>query len=198
MPGRFIVFEGGEGAGKTTVSRLVADRLAAQGVAHINVREPGGTPAGEQLRQLLHGDLSPWGEVFAFLLARAEHVDRVIRPALEDGKLVLCDRFTMSTLAYQGYARGLDLDILRQADAAATGGLAPDLTVFIDVPPDIGLKRKLGEGDTVRTGKEGIAFHHKVYEGYKTLVAEAAEAAVTVDGTQVLDAVAEDVWAVIR
>jgi dTMP kinase len=197
LPGRFIVFEGGEGAGKTTVSNLIAERMAAEGIAHIHVREPGGTPAGEQLRQLLHGDLSLWGEAFAFLLARAEHVDRVIRPALAEGKTVLCDRFSMSTFAYQGHARGLDLDALRSANDAATGGLTPDLTVFIDVPPEIGLHRKLGEGDTVRTGKEGIEFHRKVYAGYKVLVAEAGPAAVAIDGTQPLETVVEQAWSAL-
>jgi len=193
-----VVFEGGEGAGKTTVSTRIAQRMAAAGTPHIHVREPGGTPAGEQLRLLLHGDLSPWGEAFAFLLARAEHVDRVIRPALAEGKSVLCDRFSMSTLAYQGYARGLDPETLRGADEAATGGLTPDLTIFLDLPPEAGLKRKLGEGDAVRTGKEGLEFHRKVYAGYKALVAEAGPAAVTIDGSQPLDAVVDQAWDALK
>jgi dTMP kinase len=194
-PARFVVFEGGEGAGKTAVSRRIAERMTAAGTPHIHIREPGGTPVGEQIRQLLHGDLSLWGEAFAFLLARAEHVDRVISPALAEGKTVLCDRFSMSTLAYQGYARGLDLETLRRADAAATGGLTPGLTIFIDIPPEAGLRRKLGEGATLRTGKEGLEFHRKVHAGYKALVAEAGPAAITIDGTQPLDAVVEEAWA---
>ena len=196
--GRFVVFEGGEGAGKTTVCGRIAEAMAREGIAYIHVREPGGTPAGEQLRRLLHGDLTPWGEAFAFLLARAEHVERVIRPALDEGKTVLCDRFSMSTFAYQGHARGLDLAVLKTANAAATGGLTPDMTILIDVPPEVGLSRKQGEGVTVRTGHEGIEFHRKVYAGYRALVAEAGLAAVVIDGTQPLESVVAEAWAAVR
>ena len=134
--GRFIVLEGGEGAGKSTLLASLASRFAEAGVHAVTAREPGGTAAGERIRDLLHEALTPWAEAFAFLAARAELVERVIRPALEDGAVVICDRFGASTLAYQGYGRGLDLATLRAAHAAATGGLEPDLTIYLDVDPE--------------------------------------------------------------
>jgi dTMP kinase len=170
---RFIVFEGGEGAGKSTLIGLVAPRLRDAGRAVVTVREPGGTPAGETIRQLLELDLAPWAEAYAFLAARAQLVHEVILPALDRGATVVCDRFEASTFAYQGYARGLDLDALRRANAAATGGLQPDLTVWLDVEPEEGLRRKRGEADPIRTGLESLDFHRRVHEGYAELMAAA-------------------------
>lgn len=164
--GRFIVFEGGEGSGKSTVARAVAERLQAEGRTVVLTREPGGTPAGEQIRALLHEPLSPWAELFAFLAARAELVERVIRPALARGEIVICDRFAPSTFAYQVHARGLDAVVVRTANRAATGGLEPDLVVYLDLDPAAGLARKQGEGAAIATGLEGLAFHRKVREGY--------------------------------
>jgi len=164
--GRFIVFEGGEGSGKSTVARAVAERLQAEGRTVVLTREPGGTPAGEQIRALLHEPLSPWAELFAFLAARAELVERVIRPALGRGEIVICDRFAPSTFAYQVHARGLDAVVVRTANRAATGGLEPDLVVYLDLDPAAGLARKQGEGAAIATGLEGLAFHRKVREGY--------------------------------
>lgn len=164
--GRFIVFEGGEGSGKSTAARAVAERLQAEGRTVVLTREPGGTPAGEQIRALLHEPLSPWAELFAFLAARAELVERVIRPALARGEIVICDRFAPSTFAYQVHARGLDAVVVRTANRAATGGLEPDLVVYLDLDPAAGLARKQGEGATIATGLEGLAFHRKVREGY--------------------------------
>jgi dTMP kinase len=164
--GRFIVFEGGEGSGKSTVARAVAERLQAEGRTVVLTREPGGTPAGEQIRALLHEPLSPWAELFAFLAARAELVERVIRPALARGDIVICDRFAPSTFAYQVHARGLDAVVVRTANRAATGGLEPDLVVYLDLDPAAGLARKQGEGAAIATGLEGLAFHRKVREGY--------------------------------
>ncbi|MEX0784003.1 MAG: dTMP kinase [Dehalococcoidia bacterium] len=173
MTGRFIVFEGGEGAGKSTLISLVAPRLRQSGDEVVTVREPGGTEAGELVRQLLHLDLAPWAEAFAFLAARAQVVEEVIRPALDRGAIVLCDRFEASTFAYQGHARGLDLAALRAANAAATGGLEPDLTAWLDLDPKVGLARKHGEAEAIRTGRESLAFHRKVREGYGMLMSEA-------------------------
>lgn len=174
MTGRFIVFEGGEGAGKSTLIALLAPRLRAGGAEVVTVREPGGTAAGEQVRALLHTPLTPWAEAFAFLAARAQVVHEVIGPALDRGAIVLCDRFEASTFAYQGHARGLDLATLRAANAAATGGLTPDLTVWLDLDPEAGLARKDGEAEAIRTGLESLDFHRKVRAGYAALMAEAA------------------------
>lgn len=164
--GRFIVFEGGEGSGKSTAAAAVAARLEAAGRRVVLTREPGGTPAGEAIRALLHQRLSPWAELFAFLAARAELVSTVIRPALEGGATVICDRFAPSTFAYQVHARGLDPVVVRTANRAATGGLEPDLVVYLDLDPAAGLARKAGEGAAIATGQEGLEFHRKVREGY--------------------------------
>ncbi len=173
MSGRFIVFEGGEGAGKTTVAAAVGRRLAHMGNEVVLTREPGGTPAGERVRALLHENLVPWGEAFAFLVARAQIVHELIQPALDRGAIVLCDRFAASTFAYQGYARGLDLATLRAANAAVTGGLEPELIIWLDLDPAVGLARKLGEAESIRTGLESVAFHERVREGYRRLMDEA-------------------------
>ncbi|MGH2609110.1 MAG: dTMP kinase [Tepidiformaceae bacterium] len=173
LTGRFIVFEGGEGAGKSTLISLLAPRLRESGAEVLTVREPGGTEVGEQVRELLHLPLTPWAEAFAFLAARAQVVDEVIRPALERGAVVLCDRFEASTFAYQGHARGLDLATLRAANAAATGGLQPDLTIWLDLDPEAGLARKHGEAEAIRTGLESLEFHRLVRVGYAALMAEA-------------------------
>lgn len=170
---RFIVFEGGEGAGKSTLIGLLAPRLRASGAEVVTVREPGGTPAGEQIRELLQTPLTPWAEAFAFLVARAQLVHEVIRPTLERGAVVLCDRFEASTFAYQGHARGLDLAILQAANAAATGGLHPDLSVWLDLDAEAGLARKHGEAEAIRTGLESLDFHRKVRAGYAALMADA-------------------------
>ncbi len=164
--GRFVVFEGGEGSGKSTASLAVVHRLQAEGIPVLHTREPGGTPAGELVRGLLHQPLVPWAELFAFLVARAQLVATVIRPALERGQTVICDRFAPSTFAYQVHARGLDPVVVRTANAAATGGLEPDLVVYLDIAPEAGLRRKHGEPEAIQTGLQGIEFHRKVREGY--------------------------------
>ncbi len=196
--GRFIVFEGGEGAGKSLLAARLARRLETAGVHTIEVREPGGTPAGEQARELLAQSLTPWGEAFAFLLARSELVARVIGPALASGATVLCDRFRASTVAYQGYGRGLDLKRLAEANATATQGLVPDLTIYLDLPPEVGLKRKQGERDGPATGREGLAFHERVREGYRQQLAQAPEGTwVEIDATQAPEAVEAEAWGAV-
>lgn len=196
--GRFIVFEGGDGSGKSTVAAAVARRLEAAGRDVVLTREPGGTKAGEQVRALLHDHLAPWAEAFAFLVARAQLVAEVVRPALDRGAIVVCDRFSSSMYAYQGYGRGLDMATLRAADAAATGGLAPDLTVYLDVDPAVGLARKQGEDEAIRTGLETLAFHGRVREGYLALMASAPPGTwVKVDASLSREAVEAAAWAAV-
>lgn len=161
------MFEGGEGLGKSTAAAAVAERLRASGHEVVLTREPGGTRAGELVRALLHEDLAPWAEAFAFLVARAQIVSEVIRPALQRGALVICDRYEASFFAYQGFARGLDFDKLVQSNAAATAGLSPGLTVWLDIDPAIGLARKHGEEEAIRTGLEAVEFHTRVRESYR-------------------------------
>jgi dTMP kinase len=198
MQPRFIVFEGGEGSGKSTASAAIAERLRAAGREVIHTREPGGTRAGELVRGLLHEDLTPWAELFAFLTARAQLVAEVIRPALERGATVICDRFAPSTFAYQVHARSLDGDVVRAANHAATGGLTPDLVVYLDIDPDAGLRRKHGETEAIRTGLEGLAFHQKVREGYLAQAAADPDRWLVIDATLAPGDVAERVWQALQ
>ena len=198
MAGRFIVLEGGEGTGKSTLAAALGRRLVANGTDVELTREPGGTSVGELVRGLLHEELVPWAETFAFLTARAQLVTTVIRPALERGSTVICDRFAASTFAYQGYARGLDLALLRTANAIATGGLEPGLTLFLDLDPAVGLARKGGEAEAIRTGLEALAFHERVRAGYRALAAEAANGTwVTLDASLPPAEVEASAWAAL-
>lgn len=173
--GRFIVLEGGEGAGKSTQATLLSAWLDSLGVPHVVTREPGGTPVGEAVRSvvLTRTDLEmpAESELFLYLASRAAFVRDVVRPALEAGRTVLADRFDLSTLAYQGYGRGLDLDDVRRAIALATGGLRPDLYVYLDMPVNEGVDRqKRGGMEPDRIEREGISFLQRVRDGYLELV----------------------------
>lgn len=190
----FVVLEGGEGAGKSTLAAGLRERLEARGMRVTVTREPGGTQAGERVRAILHGELTPWAETFAFLLARAQLVAEVIHPALARGELVICDRYTPSTLAYQGYGRGLDLGELRRLNALATGGLEPDVVLLLDLDPRVGLARKRGESESLRTGAEDVAFHARVREGYRTLAAAESGRWLVVDAGQHPEKVLEAAW----
>lgn len=143
----FITFEGPEGAGKSTQIAYLAESLREMGREVVTTREPGGVPAAEEIRDLvLHGNLCPETEALLFLAARAEHARVVLRPALERGAVILCDRFNDSTLAYQGYGLGLDLETLRSLCGFASTGLVPDLTLLLDLPPEVGLRRRMPSG----------------------------------------------------
>tara|TARA_R110000782_G_scaffold13999_25_gene41889 strand:- start:4930 stop:5541 length:612 start_codon:yes stop_codon:yes gene_type:complete len=195
--GRFISFEGGEGSGKSTQLRRLAARLSAQDVIVITTREPGGTPGAEDIRQLLvEGEPGRWdGRVEALLVnaARADHVARLIRPALAEGKWVLCDRYVHSTLAYQGAARGLDDAELRQLHAFATGDLWPDLTIVLDVDPTLGLARAAGRaGGEARFEGEPPAFHKAVRDRFLSF----SDVAV-VPSDAPIDDVTDAVWSVV-
>jgi len=195
--GRFISFEGGEGSGKSTQLRRLAARLSAQDVTVITTREPGGTPGAEDIRSLLvEGEPGRWdGRVEALLVnaARADHVARLIRPALAEGKWVLCDRYVHSTLAYQGAARGLDEAELRRLHAFATGDLWPDLTIVLDIDPALGLARAAGRaGGEARFEGEPPAFHKAVRERFLSF----PDVAVIPSDAPV-DDVTDRVWAAV-
>jgi dTMP kinase len=197
--GRFVVFEGCEGSGKSTAAAAVVERLRSAGVDVLHTREPGGTAAGEQVRALLHLPLAPWAELFAYLVARAQLVSEVIQPALDRGATVICDRFSPSTIAYQAHARGLDEAQVHAADAIARSGLEPDLVVYLDIDPAIGLARKHDEAEAIRTGLEGLEFHRRVRESYLAQAAAAPPGRwLVIDASQPPAAVAEAAWAVVR
>jgi dTMP kinase len=172
--GFFITFEGPEGGGKSTQIHNLAASLADQGYSVWTTREPGGTRVGEMIRPMVLGrdqpPMTPWTEALLFTAARAQHVDEVIRPRLERGEIVLCDRYVDSTLAYQGYGRGLDLETLRQLQAQATGGLVPDLTILLNLPVEAGLAR-IPRTNQDRLDREAASFHQRVRDGYRTLAA---------------------------
>jgi dTMP kinase len=159
-----ITFEGTEGCGKSTLIQNLSRELTALGIEHIVTREPGGSAVAESIRSiLLHQEMKPLTELFLYEAARAEHFEATVLPALNDGKWVLCDRFTDSTLAYQGFARGLDLAVIEKLNAMATGKRKPDLTFFLDLPVEQGLQRA---SDPNRFERAGIAFQKKVRKGF--------------------------------
>jgi dTMP kinase len=163
--GRFLVLEGGEGVGKTTQWRRLADALRERGHDVLAVREPGGTPAGDVIRTLLldpASSLAPTAEALLFAASRAQLITEVVAPALADGRTVLVDRFLLSTYAYQGAGRGLSIDALRQVNAVATAGLVPDLTLLLTLPLDVALARAGARGDRDRMEQEDLAFHERV------------------------------------
>ena len=195
----FITFEGIEGCGKTTQLRLLADRLGAQAVV---TREPGGTPIGRAVRDILldpqNRALTPTAELLLYFADRAQNVDEVVRPALAAGRVVLCDRHVESSLAYQGYGRGLDLAAIRGLAALATGGLRPDVIVLVDVPVEVGLGRVGRRGPQDRLEAEVREFHDRVRAGYASLRAEEPSRWLGLDGTADPDAVFEALWSGLR
>lgn len=199
--GRFLVLEGGEGAGKTTQAQLLCEWLEAKGLPVLLTRDPGGTEAGEVIRRLILGGgpgvVLPRAEVLLYLASRAQLVDAVIRPALEDGQAVISDRFVLSTLAYQGGGRGFDRGDLSVLNRFASGGLEPDLTILLDVPVEVGLvrTRARGGGGLDRIEREELAFHRRVRETYLSLVRNGPGPIVVVNAGQDEQAVATAVRA---
>lgn len=173
-PGRFIVFEGPEGAGKSTQIARLAARLRAGGHDPLVTREPGGTPAGDRIRAvLLDPDLrvDAATEFLLYAAARAQHVSEVIGPALAEGRIVLSDRFAAASVAYQGYGRGLDLEWIHDVNARVTVGLRPDLVVLLDLEPSVGLTRVAARGRPDRLEVAELAFHLRVRDGFTALAA---------------------------
>ena len=194
----FITFEGPEGSGKTTQIQQLYTYLREQGYPVVLTREPGGTSIGDQIRAILHDprntDMRPEAEILLYSASRAQLVAQVIRPALARGDIVLCDRYADSTLAYQGYGHGLDLDLLRRITAFATGGLIPDLTIYLDVPVEEGLRRKqaayrAGTAEWNRMDAQTVEFHRRVREGYLRMAAAEPERWHIIDATAPPEAV---------
>ena len=180
----FITFEGGEGCGKSLQSRVLYRKLTQLAIPAILIHEPGGTPLGERVRSLLkqacETPMSPLTELLLFNASRSQLVAEVIQPALKGGKVILCDRFADSTIAYQSYGRGLDLDTVKEVNRIACQGLKPDLTFLLDVVPELGLSRKM-KGFSDRFEKENLAFHQKVREGFLKIASEDPQRWVVID-----------------
>lgn len=200
--GRFVTLEGPEGAGKSSQLRLLAEWLRSQGADPVVTREPGGTPMGDRIREAMFGaqdhGILPLTEAFLMNAARAQHVAEVIRPSLEAGRLVLCDRYADATLAYQGYGHGLDLGVLRQLIGIATGGLTPDLTVYLDVPIEVGLARRFSGGELNHLDRMEVAFHERVVSGYHELIRQDPRRWKTVDANRSIDDVQQALRELVR
>lgn len=199
----FITFEGPDGSGKSTQIKLLTTYLQNKGWSVITTREPGGTPIGDQIRACLHDvnntAMTPSAELLLYSASRAQLVGELIRPALAQGQIVLCDRYADSTLAYQGHGRGLDLASLHQITHFATGGLQPDLTLLLDLDVEAGLARRQSGGEEMnRLDREAVAFHQRVRQGYFQLVQADPQRWVVIDADRPVEAVQVEIRELVR
>ena len=195
----FIVFEGGDGSGKSTQVRSLLRRMRRRGIKVMQTHEPGGTPLGQSLRRLLKsGDpMTPTSELMLFEAARAQLVQDVIRPFLAQGGVVIADRFTSSTLTYQGYGRGLDRELIERLNREATGGLEPDLTVLLDLPVEAALARKNG-GRADNFDDAPVDFHRRIRRGYSALAAADPEGWLVLDGQRPAEELGREIWSKVQ
>lgn len=208
MRGKFITFEGPEGSGKSTQIRLLAEQLKTYGIEVMCTREPGGTATGEAIRNMLQHDavneaLGDRAELLLFTASRAQLMNRVIVPALEKGTWVLCDRFVDSTMAYQGFARGMDIETLDRINEFAIYGQKPDLTILLDLDIERGFERMNdryadGGGSADRFERETRDFHRRVRDGYHLLAAREPERFRTVSSDRPIEAVSDEIWNIVR
>ena len=195
----FIVFEGGDGSGKSTQARSLLRRMRRRGVKVLRTHEPGGTPLGQYLRRLLKsGDaMTPMSELMLFEAARSQLVDTVIKPFLDQGGVVIADRFTSSTMAYQGYGRGLDRELIERLNREAAGGLEPDLTVLLDLPVETALARK-GKGNEDNFDSAPVDFHRKIRRGYTALAAADPGGWLVLDGQRPPEDLGREIWVKVQ
>jgi dTMP kinase len=203
--GRFVSFEGGEGAGKSTQIKILADRLEAEGKRVIVTREPGGSPGAEIIRHVVLSGmgklLGPEAETLLFAAARDDHVHAVIAPALEQGIWVLCDRFSDSTRAYQGRLGQVSPELLNAMERVTIGRLKPDLTVILDIPVSIGMRRaaaRRGNDVPDRFEAEGIAFHQGLRDAFRQIAADEPQRCVLIDANADSKIVSNNIWGVLR
>ena len=200
--GKFITFEGCDGCGKSTQLRLLSEYLTKNNVPHIFTREPGGGKISEAIREILlsgkNMEMTDECEALLYAASRVQHLSDRVEPALSEGKLVICDRYVDSSLAYQAYARGLGLDFITKINAYALSNYLPDVTIFIDLTPEAAFLRKHGADQNDRLEKAGMEFHKRVYEGYKAVAAAEPDRVICVDGTQTPDEVFADVVKILQ
>jgi len=200
--GRFITLEGGEGAGKSTQLKRLAERLRGLGLEVVATREPGGSPGAEAIRALvLNGAADRWSPVTETLLmyaARRDHIERVIQPALERGAWVVCDRFADSTRAYQGAGGGTDPALIAALEAQVLGETRPDLTLIFDIPPEVGLERAQARGGEMRFESKGLAFHQRLRDGFLAIARAEPERCILIDAAGAMDVVETAVWAAVE
>lgn len=202
MTGRFITFEGGEGAGKSTQVRALVAHLRDLGLEVVQTREPGGSSGAEALRDLLvtgeAGRWSPMSETLMMYAARANHLEQVIRPALERGAWIVCDRFSDSTRAYQGAGGGVTPELIETIDTAVVGETQPDLVIVMDMPPQAGLKRALARGDAEnRFESKGLTFHERLREGFRRRAAAHPDRYCLIDADRSIEDIGADIWRVV-
>ncbi len=200
--GKFITFEGCEGCGKSTQVRLFNEYLTKEGIPHIFTREPGGEKISEEIRRILLGannaEMTDECEALLYAASRVQHLNDRVEPALAAGKLVVCDRYVDSSLAYQGYGRGLGVDFVSGVNAYALKNYLPDVTIFIDLTPEAAFKRKHGADENDRLEQAGMAFHKRVYDGFKQVAAAYPQRFVCVDGNQTPEEIFAEVLAVLK
>lgn len=203
--GRFITFEGGEGAGKSTQIKLLADHLAGKGVRTLVTREPGGSPGAEIVRHLVLSGmgkiLGASGEALLFAAARDDHVHSLIAPALMQGQWVLCDRFTDSTRVYQGKLGSADIKLIRAMERVTIGELQPDLTIILDVPAEVGLARaatRRGQEAPDRFEAEDIDFHRRLRDAYRQVANDEPDRCILIDATLDVETIAREIWRVVE
>lgn len=196
--GKFITFEGGEGSGKSTQVARLAERLRADGIETVVTREPGGTPLAEDIRTLiLEAKPEPVTELLLFAAARAEHIGKVIRPALDFGTFVVCDRFIDSTRVYQGLLGGAPADLIASLEKSTVAPTFPDLTIVLDLAPESGLARIAARGALSRFDAESAAYHQRLREGFRAVARDEPHRCVLIDASRAEEAIARDVWAAV-
>ena len=204
MAGQLIVFEGIEGAGKTTQLQRAATWLRSQlTVPVLTSREPGGTLLGQQLRSLLldvrqQDEIAPRSELLLYAADRAQHIEQYLKPNLAQGAIILCDRYTDSTVAYQGYGRQLDLELIQHLNAIASGGLTPQLTFWLDLDPEIGLQRITQRGAPNRLEQEALDFHQRVRAGYIALAQDHPQRIIRLDANAAADDLEREITAILQ